>query len=134
MARSPGLSFPRQAWQPFDGKARALVPQVDADGNDIAGVRTPDIAAPLATYTGWNLRTPQIGRGGELIGNSGSFFPFPMEQVMRRYSTRERYLTVWDEQAQALLKQGLLLPDDVPAMRQSAESKWDWLQEQYTHR
>ena len=38
-----------------------LVPQVDADGNDRAGIHLPEIAVPLATYTGWNLRDPSIG-------------------------------------------------------------------------
>ena len=33
----------------------ALVPQVDADGNEIAGIRLPDIAVPRGTFTGWNL-------------------------------------------------------------------------------
>ena len=33
---------------------RAYVTQVDADGNEIAGIRLPDIAVPLATHTGWN--------------------------------------------------------------------------------
>jgi len=36
--------------------AALLVPAVDEDGNDRAGHRLPDIAVPLATYTGWNFR------------------------------------------------------------------------------
>ena len=39
----------------------ALVPQVDEDGNDLGGVRLPQLEVPLATYTGWNLRDPKIG-------------------------------------------------------------------------
>jgi hypothetical protein len=38
-----------------------LIPQADADGNDLGGVRLPELQAPLATYTGWNLRDPSIG-------------------------------------------------------------------------
>jgi hypothetical protein len=38
-----------------------LVPQVDREGNEIAGVHLPEISLPLATYTGWNLRDPSIG-------------------------------------------------------------------------
>ena len=38
-----------------------LVPQVDADGNELAGVRTPEITVPVATYTGWNFRNASIG-------------------------------------------------------------------------
>src|SRR5207244_4497830 len=33
-----------------------LVPKVDADGNDMAGVRSANLLAPIGTYTGWNLR------------------------------------------------------------------------------
>jgi hypothetical protein len=39
----------------------ALVPKTDTDGNDIAGVRLPDVAAPIATYTGWALRAGPAG-------------------------------------------------------------------------
>ena len=38
-----------------------LVPQVDADGNEIGGILLPDVAVPLATYTGWNFRNPSVG-------------------------------------------------------------------------
>ena len=40
-----------------------LVPAVDADGNDVAGIRAPMVQAPLATYTGWNIRTRGHGEG-----------------------------------------------------------------------
>src|SRR5262249_26413637 len=44
-----------------------LVPKVDADGNDLAGIRLPGIEAPLATFTGWNLRRGGVGRGGAFL-------------------------------------------------------------------
>jgi hypothetical protein len=53
----------------------ALVPQVDADGNDLGGIRLPEVAAPLATYTGWNLRAASIGAPGERVSFLGSFVP-----------------------------------------------------------
>ena len=43
-----------------------LVPQVDEDGNDVAGVRAPMVAAPLATYTGWNIRPRGHGHGATI--------------------------------------------------------------------
>jgi len=132
--RASGIAFPRHALQPYDGSAIALVPQVDSDGNDLGGVRTPDVAAPLAAYTGWNLRTAQIGHGGELMGNSGSFLPFPQEQVQRRYPTLEQYLGVWDEKAQALVLHGLLLRDEMPRLRQNAQVRWEWIQKQLSRR
>jgi hypothetical protein len=55
----PGESYP------------ALVPQVDDDYNEIAGIRLPDLQVPVATYTGWNLRHPDIGNPDLFIGISG---------------------------------------------------------------
>ena len=54
-----------------------LLPQVDADGNDIGGLKTPQVAVPLAVHTGWNLRNPKIGSPDELFSMVGSYFPFP---------------------------------------------------------
>src|SRR5262249_25043209 len=44
-----------------------LVPQVDRDGNEFSGIRLPNVAVPLATYTGWNFRNPSIGQPGQLL-------------------------------------------------------------------
>jgi hypothetical protein len=38
-----------------------FVPKTDSDGNDIAGIRLPEISVPLATYTGWALRASAPG-------------------------------------------------------------------------
>jgi hypothetical protein len=53
-----------------------LVPAVDSDGNDVAGVRAPMVEAPLATYTGWNLRARGFGKGA-MHEFSGSTIPLP---------------------------------------------------------
>src|SRR6185503_243440 len=60
-----------------------LQPQVDADGNDVAGVRTPDIMVPLATYAGWNLRDPKTGSPDEVAGLQGSYIPFARTRAER---------------------------------------------------
>ncbi len=39
----------------------AFVSAVDDDGNEIAGIRLPAVAVPLATHTGWNPRHPDAG-------------------------------------------------------------------------
>jgi hypothetical protein len=44
-----------------------LVPKVYSDGNELGGVRLPDVAVPLATYTGWNFRNQSIGQPAELL-------------------------------------------------------------------
>jgi alpha/beta hydrolase family protein len=73
----------------------SFVPKTDNDGNDIAGVRLPDVTAPLATYTGWALRAgPQANDGCE---SSGQYIPFPRTKADRlatgdpRPSVEERY-------------------------------------------
>ena len=58
------------------------MPAVNDDGNEIAGILLPDIAVPLATYTGWNLyKTPYPE--GELCDRDGSYAPFPTNQAAR---------------------------------------------------
>ncbi|HJU26498.1 MAG TPA: alpha/beta hydrolase domain-containing protein, partial [Rhodanobacteraceae bacterium] len=80
---------PKQAWQP-------LVPQVDADGNEMAGIRLPDIAVPRGTFTGWNLyRAPWPE--GELADRDGTYLAFAETRAEReqsgdaRLSLEERY-------------------------------------------
>ncbi len=63
---------PPQAGAPFP----TFVPQVDADGNDLGGIKMPEVAVPLASYTGWNLRSPSIGAPTELLSFVGSWIPF----------------------------------------------------------
>lgn len=71
-----------------------LVPQVDADGNDVAGIRSLDVAVPLGTNTGWNY-TSVPGRIDQ-AGLFGSYFPFAKTAALRgadpRPSLQERYI------------------------------------------
>ncbi|MBB4225148.1 alpha/beta hydrolase domain-containing protein [Variovorax sp. 375MFSha3.1] len=70
-----------------------LVPQVDTDGNDLAGIRSLDVAVPLGTNTGWNY-TGVPGRIDQ-AGLFGSYFPFAKTAALRgadpRPSLQERY-------------------------------------------
>ena len=61
----------------------ALVPKTDADGNTLAGVRLPDIAAPVATYTGWSLRKNPPEEGCDA---RGMVIPFARTKAERRAS------------------------------------------------
>ena len=98
----------------------ALVPQVDADGNERAGIRLPDIAVPRGTFMGWNLyRAPYPD--GELADRDGTFLAFAATEAERgadpRASLAERYPGTTYADAvravtQALVKDRLLLPED----------------------
>jgi hypothetical protein len=104
------------------------VPQPDADGNDQGGIRLPALALPLGTYTGWNLRRPEVGAPDKLARWSGSFIPFaptataqraasdPRLSLEARYGSRTDYEEGIKTAAAALVGQGLLLADDVPVM------------------
>jgi hypothetical protein len=102
---------------------RTLVCKVDADGNEAAGIRLPDIAVPLATYTGWNeYKSPYPA--GELADRDGSCLPFALDKAARaaagdpRPSIAERYKSGADYVAKvqaavaALIKDRLLLAED----------------------
>lgn len=75
---------------------RTLVSKVDADGNEASGIRLPDIAVPLATYTGWNEYKPPYPKG-EIADRDGSCLPLPVDKAAReasgdpRPSIAERY-------------------------------------------
>ena len=75
----------------------SFVSAVDPDGNEVAGLRPPELLAPLATFTGWNLRHPDQGAPGDLMSMMGSTLPFPLTRDERertrdpRPSIQERY-------------------------------------------
>lgn len=116
-----------------------LVPQVDRDGNDRAGIRVPEVAVPLATYTGWNFRNPAVGNTGRLLGNTGSYVPFartttereqrgdPRPSIQERYPSRDRFLSLIRDAAAGLVRDRYLLQEDVDPIAQRAAAHWDLL-------
>jgi hypothetical protein len=123
---------------PKVGKSFAvLVPQTDADGNDLGGVSLPELQVPLATYTGWNLRDPSIGAGDLRLSFYGSFIPFartaadreksgdPRLSVAERYVSREEYMGKFAEAAMRLIHERFLLREDLPAVLERGEREWD---------
>jgi len=90
---------------------RTLVSRVDADGNEVAGIRLPDIAVPLATYTGWNEYKPPYPKG-ELADRDGSYLVFRAEKIAQRYRSHADYVAKVEAVVGQLLKDRLLLQED----------------------
>jgi hypothetical protein len=117
---------------PAKGKAYPIfVPKTDADGRAVAGVHLPTLEAPVATHTGWNVRKAGFSPG-ELCENNGSMIPFAATKEERlksgdpRLSLAERYPQEGDraaaieKAARQLVKDRLLLEDDVKVFTQGA--------------
>lgn len=114
-----------------------LVPQVDDDGNERDGVRSPELAVPLATYTGWNLRAPSIGAPDQRVSFEGSYVPFPRtledrkkngdprKSIAERYSSREEYLSRYRDAINQLVQQRFVLPEDRDALLKRGGEEWE---------
>jgi hypothetical protein len=113
-----------------------LLPQVDADGNELAGLRSPELGVPLATYMGWQLYRPELGRDDELVSLQGSFAPFPRDaaerertgdprrSILERYPDRERYLALVEQAAKPLIAAGYLRAEDLAGIVRQAGERW----------
>lgn len=100
-----------------------LVPKVDADGNEVDGIRSVAIRVPLGTHTGWSLRRAGYGEG-DLNALNGMFIPFKTTKAERRasgdsrlsleerYGSHEAYVAAVRKAASDLVKEGFLLPED----------------------
>ncbi len=119
---------------PQPGKVyRTLVSAIDGDGNEIAGVRLPDIVVPLATHTGWNLYKRPFTEG-ELCDRDGSYREFestktareakndPRPSLAERYGTHANFIGNVKKASERLVAERLLLPEDAAAYSKWAES------------
>lgn len=99
-----------------------LVSKVDADGNEVAGIRLPDIAVPLATYTGWNeYKAPYPA--GELADRDGSYLAFPAGKIAERYPSRADYVAKVKAVTETLVRDRLLLPEDADRFIEKARAE-----------
>jgi Alpha/beta hydrolase domain len=95
-----------------------LVSATDADGNEVAGIRLPAVAAPLATYTGWNPRRHIDELPDVLYERIGSKLPFPpwRPSATERYPTRRDYIAAVRAAAETLVAKRFLLTEEVDAL------------------
>ncbi len=115
----------------------AVVPQVDIDGNETAGIRHPMLVAPLGTYTGWNMRPAAIGAPDELYSMVGSTFFFaktkaertktgdPRPSIEERYKNKLEYVEKFTAAAKLLAKDGYLLESDLKMVVERGAWFWD---------
>ena len=116
-----------------------LVPQVDEDGNEIAGIRLPDVAVPPATYAGWTMRNPAYSL--TLGRNTGRTWAFPSTESRRieagdprksiaeRYSSKEDFLFRVTESLLKLREERLLLDEDFSSLLDKAFRRSAFLDE-----
>ena len=114
-----------------------LVPSVDSDGNDQGCLNAPMVLAPLATYTGWNLRARGQGHGAmhKFTGSTIPFAETPEEQlatadprpsILERYPNSEAYLDAIRKAARQLVEERYMLEEDVERCLEWARD-WDRL-------
>jgi hypothetical protein len=117
-----------------DLRYTVLVPQVDADGNEVAGLRMPEQAVPAYTTTGWSLRSAEAGAAGELCYLDGLALPFaktaeergqdPRLSLAERYGDRAAFISKLRNKAQELVKRGYYLEEDVEKTVKRATTAW----------
>jgi Alpha/beta hydrolase domain len=153
----PGAAFPSQFFQPHrvdfgpewahgiaswlppkvGAPYRTLIPAVDEDGNEVAGIRLPDVSVPLATYAGWNPRHPTLGAPEQSLRMLGSTIPFaptrqarqrsgdPRPSIAERYASKEAYLEQVKKAAEALIAERYLLAADLDSILHRAAWRYD---------
>ena len=109
-----------------------LVPQVDADGNDLGGIRSVYIQAPIGTYTGWNLGRKERFEDG-FCSLTGSFIPFartkaerrandPRPSLEERYPTNAAFVAAVRTAADKLVASRYLLKEDAEMLVKQAQT------------
>jgi hypothetical protein len=110
-----------------------FVSKVDVDGNELAGIRLPEVAVPVATTTGWALRRAGFGGndGYESEGQHISFKTTKAERIAagdprlsleERYTDHSDYVEQVTKAARKLESERFLLPADVQKYIEEAEA------------
>ncbi|MEZ5038936.1 MAG: cyanophycinase [Saprospiraceae bacterium] len=119
----------------------SLVPQVDDWGNELGGIRNVELTVPLATHTGWSLRTGMAANPQELTDFRGLFIPFsrteqqrlsrndPRPSINNLYKDKVVYLEKVEAAIDKLVKDRFLLAQDKTYLKNNAEAYWDYMHE-----
>jgi hypothetical protein len=116
-----------------------LVPQVDADGNDLGGILMPDLAVPLGTAAGWAFRPKSMGSPHELVMLRGAWVPLvstkaqrekmndPRPSLEERYASKDEFMAKVKAAIKKLIEQRLMLDTDLEPQLKQAGERWDWI-------
>ena len=114
-------SLPPDEGEEYQGYVSAI----DEHGNEIAGLRLPDLTQPLGTHTGWNPRHPDTG-GEDLTSHFvGLTQWFNRDEILNRYGDRATYLDRVRADAEQLAAEGIILTDDIDLVIDNCAERWD---------
>jgi Alpha/beta hydrolase domain len=113
---------------------KVFISKTDSDGNEASGVRVPDVAAPLASYAGWNVRAPGHAAGDDCYYQASMLYfaatkddriqdHDPRLSLEERYGSKANYVAKVKEAAERLVAQRLLLPADVSVYVNAAQAQ-----------
>jgi hypothetical protein len=117
----------------------SYVSALDADGNEVVGIRVPDVSVPVGTYTGWVPRHAETGGAGQLLDMQGTTLPFaatprerqesgdPRPSIAERYRDRDDYLAKARAAAERLAQQHYILDEDIDLAVELATERYDAL-------
>jgi Alpha/beta hydrolase domain len=114
----------------------ALVSSVDSDGNELAGIRLPDVTVPVGTHAGWNPRDPSTGSPDQIVPMNGLTLFFapdararqqsgdPRPSLQERYASEADYVAKVRAAALALVRGRYLLEQDVDRAVEAALERY----------
>ena len=134
----PGMAqgvpyYPPEKGEPYG----TVVSAVNSDGNEVAGIRLPDIRVPLGTHTGWSTRHPDIGSADHFVPLQGTVVPFAHTKqdrqsagdhrasIEERYVSKEDYLSRIRLAAEDMVRECYILAEDVEHIADGASQRWD---------
>ena len=110
-----------------------FVAKLDTNNNEMGMLKHPAVSVPTGTYTGWNLRTKEMGAAGDLLRLTGGYIPFATTKKKRmstgdkrlsikeRYKNFQTYLVAYEEATLELFKKGYLLEEELTGIKALAK-------------